>query len=341
MEFQTAYNAKDLILYALSIGLGTSKVDQEELQFLYERHPSFSAIPTFCFALGFWADIEKSTCNGIPAFPPPFMSKQELIPKKLLRGDVNLSKSPILHTWQSVVWHQMLPVPAEGRPGSRCDEAVQISLKSRTISVAPKSIGTFVTTENTVMLEGDSTSSRKSLLCSMESTALVLGVPSDKVVAYDAGVPRLSLNRRIPTDKSPLFEWTYITVPTQALLYRLASGDSNRIHVDTSAADMLGSEKSAPLLHGLCTLGIVFRAFLQLVPAANETIRKLEGKFTQPVFVGDVLCVRIWSDEEQQQPETGKRLLFDVIDKDTGVTLVDCGSAEFEQKEAPKVMSKL
>ena len=339
MEFQTSYNAKDLILYALSIGLGSSKVDQEELQFLYERHPSFSAIPTFCLALAFWADIEKSTCNGVPAFPPPTMSKQDLIPKKFLRGDLNLSKSPILHTWQSVVWHQMLPVPAEGRPGSRCEEAVQTSLKSRTISVAPKSIGTFVTTENTVLLD-DSTSSRKSLLCSMQSTALVLGVPSDKVVAYDAGVPKLSLNPRIPTDRSPLFEWTYSTVPTQALLYRLASGDSNRIHVDTSAADMLGSEKSAPLLHGLCTLGIVFRAFLQLVPSANETIRKLEGKFTQPVFVGDVLCVRIWSAEEQQQPETINRFLFDVIDKDMA-TLVDCGNAEFVQKEAPKELSKL
>jgi hypothetical protein len=54
MELQSAYNAKDLILYALSIGLGSSKkADQEELQFLYERRPSFSAIPTFCFALTF------------------------------------------------------------------------------------------------------------------------------------------------------------------------------------------------------------------------------------------------------------------------------------------------
>jgi hypothetical protein len=152
-------------------------------------------------------------------------------------------------------------------------------------------------------MDDSSTScSRKSLLCTMQSTALVLGVPRDNVVAYEydaAGVPTststsLSSNPRISTDRSPLFEWTYMTVPTQALLYRLASGDSNSIHVDTSVADMLGSEKpSAPLLHGLCTLGIVCRAFLQLVPFANETIRNLQGKFTQPAFVGDVLCVRI------------------------------------------------
>jgi acyl dehydratase len=102
---------------------------------------------------------------------------------------------------------------------------------------------------------------------------------------------------------------------------------------------MLGSAKAAPLLHGLCTLGIVFRAFLQLVPSANETIRKLEGKFTQPVFVGDVLCVRIWNDKEQQQPETNQRFLFDVIGRNMGVKLVDCGSAEF--KKAPKELSKL
>lgn len=43
---QVAYNRRDLILYALAVG-----VDHNELQYLYELDPSFTALPTYPLVL--------------------------------------------------------------------------------------------------------------------------------------------------------------------------------------------------------------------------------------------------------------------------------------------------
>jgi (3R)-3-hydroxyacyl-CoA dehydrogenase / 3a,7a,12a-trihydroxy-5b-cholest-24-enoyl-CoA hydratase / enoyl-CoA hydratase 2 len=45
-----AYSSRDLMLYALGIGVSTDNVDN--LRFLYENHPDFSAFPTFAVLPG-------------------------------------------------------------------------------------------------------------------------------------------------------------------------------------------------------------------------------------------------------------------------------------------------
>lgn len=40
-----SYNHRDLILYALGIGVSTD--DEDNLRYLYENHPDFAAFPTF------------------------------------------------------------------------------------------------------------------------------------------------------------------------------------------------------------------------------------------------------------------------------------------------------
>jgi acyl dehydratase len=337
MEYGFTYNAKDLILYALSIGIGASEEDAENLRFLYERHPRFASVPTFCLALTFWVDKGESSTTGIPSFPPPIMTKEEVIPRKfLLGGDVNLSKFPVIHTWQSIVWEQSLPVPAPGTSTSRCDNVVPTKMNMQTISVVPKSIGTFVTSQSKVAALDPKTKGY-SRICTMQSTALVLGVAKENVAPYeDSAIARLTSKPRIPEDQPTILEWTYPTISSQALLYRLASGDSNRIHVDTSASEMLGSEKKAPLLHGLFTLAVAFRAILKLINSADKTIRRLEGKFVQPAFVGDVLSVKVWKDEAS----SSGNFVFIVVNKDTGVTLVDCGYAEIGLHDKPTEVTK-
>ena len=146
--------------------------------------------------------------------------------------------------------------------------------------------------------------------------------------AYDSGVEKLTSRPTIPSDTPPLFEWMYATASNQALLYRMASGDSNHIHVDTSASEMMGSDKKVPLLHGLFSLALAFRAILKLVPDADRRIRRLEARFTRPAFVGDVLSVKIWKNKL-----SSSELLFVVVNKDSGVTLVDCGCAAFRADE--------
>jgi len=41
------YTEKDIILYALGVGEGVGATESNQLQFVYENHPTFSALPTF------------------------------------------------------------------------------------------------------------------------------------------------------------------------------------------------------------------------------------------------------------------------------------------------------
>jgi acyl dehydratase len=238
------------------------------------------------------------------------MAKEQIIPQQFLRESSDLSEFPIIHTWESITWDRSPPVPDD-------QATVDTVIDLETISVQPKSIGTFVTSQSTVRIPDN-----PSLLCTVQSTVVVLGISKDAVVPFDSGVPRQTANPPIiPEDCEPTLEWTYTPAQNQALLYRIASGDTNHIHVDTSVSEQVGNHCKAPLLHGLFTLAVAFRGILMVYPDADRDIRQLEARFTQPAFVGDTLLVRLWN--------KGTYILFQVVNKDSAVVLVDCGCATF------------
>ena len=326
------YTRKDLILYALSIGMGSEDGSaDDDLRFLYEQHAEFTPIPTFCLTITFWANHVKTHQGSgrIPTFPPPLMAREQLIPKELLRGDdIDLSQYPVIHTWQSIVWETSLPIPSQDD-----DEFISTSINLQTIAVKPKSVGAFVTTESQVTVM-DPITKQNSLICTMQSTALVFGVSKDVVTPYNTeridSTRRPSINAHRDHDTPPILEWTFPTSSTSALLYRIASGDSNHIHVDNSVSEQLESNKKAPLLHGLLSLAIAFRGILKVVPDADCRIRRLEAQFSQPAFVGDVLLVRIWRGNERPQ------LTFQIINQETGAILVSSGYAELGERQVNK-----
>ena len=357
-DYEVSYTAKDLIMYALSLGMGSHSDDANELKFLYEGHDKFTSVPTFCFAYTFWANKNRNpkatdtTTQGIPPFPPPLMLSEDaqVIPSRFLRSSTDISNFPVIHTWQSIVWHQPLKVPKR-----HSNRVVKTKINLETIDIQPKSIGTFVTTQSKVTTNNSNHQLSES--CTIQSTALVLGIDPKNVIAFDAGIPRLTCKPKIPSkifklteENQPIFQWTYQTSQSQALLYRMASGDSNHIHVDTSASDMLGNDKKAPLLHGLFTLALAFRAIVKIFDSNDYScsslndfgdvddfellFRKLEGVFKAPAFVGDCLCVKIWNDHNIPKTmnisSTKKRFLFLITNHVTGATLVDSGYAEVE-----------
>lgn len=320
--FTASYTSKDLILYALALGFGSDERNQDdELRYLFERHPSFSAVPSFPLVLPFWADRSIGSSSDVKSFPPPMMKAMGVLPLKFLRTQATLDETlPVIHTSQTITWHR--PVPIEQTTG---DPTIHTSLSSCILSVAPKSVGTFVTSETKIWSNDDS-----SLICTMQNTNLVLGMPLNDVIPY--GKPPRKRQRNKVFSSVPVFEWTYNTLPTQALLYRIASGDSNIIHVDPSTVSLVGSSKR-PLLHGLCTLGIAARGIMKFLKETTggdeEQFVRLEAVFSKPALVGDAVLVRIWEVRPVNNSSDNKRVLsFQVLNSDTGDIVIVHGVLE-------------
>jgi len=81
------------------------------------------------------------------------------------------------------------------------------------------------------------------------------------------------------------------TRPDQALIYRL-SGDYNPLHVDPDVARAAGFER--PLLHGLCTFGVLGRALLKAVGVQASDLARIEGRFSSPVYPGETIRGDFW-----------------------------------------------
>eukprot|EP01015_Nassula_variabilis_P028553 TRINITY_DN5987_c0_g1_i1.p1 TRINITY_DN5987_c0_g1~~TRINITY_DN5987_c0_g1_i1.p1 ORF type:complete len:233 (-),score=24.88 TRINITY_DN5987_c0_g1_i1:116-814(-) len=82
------------------------------------------------------------------------------------------------------------------------------------------------------------------------------------------------------------------TAKNQAIIYRL-SGDYNPLHIDPAMAEFGGFEK--PILHGLCTYGIITRAAYDNFCDENPThIRTVQSRFTSHVFPGETLHIKFW-----------------------------------------------
>ncbi len=84
------------------------------------------------------------------------------------------------------------------------------------------------------------------------------------------------------------------TRPEQALYYRL-NGDDNPLHADPAIAAKAGFPR--PILHGLCTLGVVGHALLRTLGGYDVArFRELAIRFSAPVFPGETIEVDIWND---------------------------------------------
>lgn len=85
------------------------------------------------------------------------------------------------------------------------------------------------------------------------------------------------------------------TLPQAALIYRL-SGDYNPLHADPDVAQAGGFER--PILHGLATFGVAGHALLkELCAYDTQRFRKMDVRFSSPVYPGETIRTEIWRDE--------------------------------------------
>ena len=80
-----------------------------------------------------------------------------------------------------------------------------------------------------------------------------------------------------------------------ALIYRL-SGDPNPLHADPEVAKLAGFE--APILHGLCTLGVAGHAILKTYCEYDTArFKSLRLRFSAPVYPGETIRTEMWKDK--------------------------------------------
>ena len=251
------YGDKDVMLYALGIGLGADPMGEKELAFVYER--DLKVAPTAATVLASAGGGRAAAGRSSAPLPPGHRA-----------SEINFLM--MVHGEQKVELHKPLPVfgtfTAEGRTIGAWDKgegkgAVVVSETTWTDEKGEKA----VTLTGSMFARGDGG----------------FGGPTE-------GAPE---PHTAPT-RAPDLSVDITTRPDQALLYRL-NGDRNPLHSDPEFARRAGFDR--PILHGLCTYGITCRAVLTGITDFDPApILSHQVRFSAPVFPGDTITVDLWRD---------------------------------------------
>lgn len=181
--------------------------------------------------------------------------------------EVDLAK--VVHGTQAVTVHR--PIPVEGKAVAR----------SRIVDVLDKGKAAVVIKETTVYDPSDSPlwTERSNIFARGEGGFGGKRGESDKV--------------ELP-DREPDAVIDTPTLPQQALIYRLC-GDRNPLHADPEFARAAGFD--APILHGLCTYGVVAKAVTDALLGADAArVSSFSARFAGIVLPGEPLRTRVWRD---------------------------------------------
>lgn len=123
----------------------------------------------------------------------------------------------------------------------------------------------------------------------------------------------------VPSDRPPDLVLDLATRPEQAVLYRL-SGDYNPLHIDPVVARAGGFDK--PILHGLCSYGIVGRAVLKLLCDNDPArLKRLNVRFASPAYPGETIRTEVWREGDGRAAFRAR-----VVERD--VVIINNGYAE-------------
>ncbi|MEE2032612.1 MaoC/PaaZ C-terminal domain-containing protein [Rhodococcus chondri] len=254
---------------------------------LYNLGLGAGSRPTDAGELRYVRDGEPQVLPTFGAVAPTFHQTE---PPKVSFPGVEIDLAKVVHGSQEVVVHAPIPPSGKGRSVTRIVEAWD---KGKAAVIVQES-----TAED---LDGN-------LLWTARSSIFARGEGGF------GGERGPSESVELP-DRTPDAEFDVPTLPQQALLYRLC-GDRNPLHSDPEFAEAAGFP--APILHGLCTYGIVCKSVTDnLLGSDASRVKGFRARFAGVVFPGETLRVRVWED--------GKQLLISaaVVDRDLAPALAD------------------
>ncbi len=186
--------------------------------------------------------------------------------------DTGIDWLKVLHAGQEVIMHRQLPPTG----------TVLATTRVTDISDKGSRVGALVVTERTVT---DKATGEH--YCTLKTTILCRGNGGF------GGPKKPSPKPDVVPDRAPDLVCDLPTIPEQALIYRL-SGDDNPLHASPAVARAAGFK--APILHGLCTFGIVTHAIVKsCCDYAPERLLRIRVRFSSPVYPGETIRTEIWS----------------------------------------------
>ncbi|RUS34206.1 HotDog domain-containing protein [Jimgerdemannia flammicorona] len=310
---KVAYNRRDLLLYALSIG-----IDADELNYLYELDPNFTPFPTYplvlqlkgnTFDVNSYAAIsaDQGTVPGVPPFDLNRLvhgeQYLEVLRKLPHEGNFDL-KNEVLGVYDKgsglVIERCLTMVDAKGV------EYVKMITKVFVIGYGgwggpkgPKSVTRTLPNRATDAVEVTTTSRNAALLYRLSGYAHNSLLASQILVVFCSSHP-----------------W-----PVAYTISPLCS-DYNPLHADPTIAPKIGFERA--ILHGLCSYGTAAHAIVKHL-AANDSDRfvSIDARFAKPVYPGDTLETHMW--KVDGAPAGHEHVYFIVKVKERDVVVISNG----------------
>ena len=209
----------------------------------------------------------ESDLQVLPTFAVVAQTVHVFEPPTVEYPGISIDLAKVLHGTQRIDVHRPLPTDGKARATARVK------------GVYDKGSAAVVETETTVTdLDGDPLwTSTSSIFARGEG-----GFGGDRGPAGPSG----------PPDRAPDSVIVTPTAPQQALWYRLL-GDRNPLHSDPAFA--AGAGFPAPILHGLCTYGMVCKAVVDAELDGDAARVAAYGvRFAGVVFPGETLRTSVW-----------------------------------------------
>lgn len=194
---------------------------------------------------------------------PGFWAKEE---------DTGIDWVKVLHAGQEIIFHNPIPISTTVEATTRITEVTDKGEK----------VGALINSERVVC---DIESGKE--ICTLLTTILARGDGGF------GGERKISASK---PDVTPTREPDEIcdlpTLPQQALVYRL-SGDFNPLHASPAVARKAGFK--APILHGLCTFGVMTHALIKTCCDYDPSrFKRIRLRFSAPVYPGETIRTEIW-----------------------------------------------
>ena len=185
--------------------------------------------------------------------------------------DFGIDWVKVLHAGQEIILHQPMPSSGTVEATTRITEVVDKGERAGALIISDRLVKNAETGED---------------LCTLVTTILARGDGGF------GGERRATPKTDVVPNRDPDQVCDLTTEPNQALLYRL-SGDYNPLHASPSVARNAGFK--APILHGLCTLGVVTHALMKSCCDYDPArFKRMRNRFSAPVYPGETIRTEMW-----------------------------------------------